>query len=188
MELINLNSPSLHKLRPAINKAGGRYSIAEKIKLKGIGISGLEYYSGLHSLESENYQQHKISVTLELYKAGIGFYFRNIDINYATVLPLAHIERIVISKKEDTILDSKNVFYKTAKIFTSDYLIVRNFLLENEKIDFHPIVCEFYSTFSETIAFEISALRPQKVIDFLKRLHNLQIEIDIKDHKIINGK
>ena len=187
MELINLNGSQIHKLKPAINKVGGRFTLTEKIKLKGVGISGLQYFSGLPNLEKENYQKQKLQVTLELYRQGIGFYLRNHEINFATVLPIQEISKISISKKEDTILKGESIFYKTAQKFTSDYLVARNFLLETEKLDFHPILCEFECHFTENLCLEISALRPQKVIDFFKKMENLQIEIDIKNHKISNG-
>ena len=187
MELINLNSSAHHKLSPSIQKMGGRYSFREKIHLKGIGKAGLLYISGIPSLDREIDTKEKLKVTLELYRKGLGLFFRNHDHNFVCLLPTEQLQRFIISKKEDLIVGGNSRFYKMAKSITSDYLVARNFLLENEKHQFHPILCEIERTISDPIVLEIDSIRPQKVIDFIKKIENLQVEVDIKDHKIINA-
>lgn len=185
MELINLNESSRHKLTPAILKAGGRYGLTEKWKTKGVGVSGLMYIRGHKRIHYENVHDKPVHVTLEKLKAGLAIYFRNTDINLVLVVEANEVDHIHIAKGIDTISQPKNFFYKLGRLFTSDYLIWRNLLIENEKIEFAPISVTIDFHLHETVEFEISAFKPRKVIGFLQSISSFQIKHNVEGFVII---
>ena len=185
MQLLNLNEASRHKFMPAINKAGGRYSISEKLQVKGVGTAGLKYLRGLAALNYDNVYDKPVHVTLEKFRSGMGIYFRNTDVNYVLVLEAKEIDHIKIFKDLDTIAPPSNPFYKLGSLFSKEYLVLRNLLIEGEKIEFHPIEVTIQLHFNEPIVFEVNAFKPKKVINFIKSFTNINVQDNIEGFVII---
>lgn len=185
MQLLNLNEATRHKFTPAIKKAGGRYSISEKFQVKGVGTAGLKYLKGLAAINHNNIYEKPVNVTLEKFRSGIGIYFRNTDVNHVLILETNEIDHIKIFKDLDTIAPPSNLFYKFGSMFSREYLVLRNLLLENEKIEFHPIEVTIQLHFNEPIVLEVSAFKPRKVINFIKSFTNINVQDNIEGFVII---
>ena len=180
MQLINLQSSSYYKLKPAIDKLGGRFGFKESVLTKGVGVSGLEYYSGYQELDAFKVKGKAIRVTLEKYKKGVGIYMRNIDINFALLIGNEELESIIIEKQIDLINRNAGGLYKFMTKLGFGFLTARIFLLETDKVTFPPLLLKFKTIENLEINFEIETLRPTKVIEFVNRIENINIVNNVK--------
>lgn len=183
MHLINLDSSSYYKLKPAIDKLGGRYGLKESLLTKGVGVSGLEYYSGYDEMDAFKVKGKTIRVTLEKYKNGVGLYMRNIDINFALLIGIDELESIVIEKQVDLINRDAGGLYKILRKLGIGFLTARIFLLETDKVNYPPLLLQFKTKDNQEIHFEIETIRPNKVIEFINRIENVRIVNNIMGYQ-----
>lgn len=162
---------------------GGRFGLKESLLNKGVGVSGLEYYSGYEEMDAFKMKGKAIRVTLERYKKGIGLYMRNIDINYALLIGIDELESIAIEKQVDLINRDSGGLYKLLRRLGVGFLTARIFLLETDKVNYPPLLLQFKTKDNQEIHFEIETIRPNKVIEFINRIENVRIVNNIMGYQ-----
>lgn len=181
LTLFNLETVETYKLNREISlKAGGRFSVFQKISGKALGIGGMKYVSGLALDDRKNHTSN-----VEVLKNGLLFYFRANFSNFAFVVPFHDIYDIQISKPEDVIAtDFRSMFGALLKM-KSNYLTARRYLLEHESINFHPIIITIDIIEHGKIELEITKVKAQKVIDFWHSLDRINVKSNIEGFKLV---
>lgn len=185
MDFINVDSSASHKISGIINsRLGGSLGLIETFNLRGKGISGLYYASGIKGWEQkENSNTH---VAIERFKEGVGFYLRNIRDNYVVLISSAEVQKIEIIKETDLILPKKRSLFKSFLKWRFPYHIAKIFVLEAEEVEMHSPKILFYLNNGQALEFSISRINPYPVYDFIERhFQGFVIEKDIKDFLLL---
>jgi len=149
-------------------KLGGRYSFKDIINVRK-GVSGLEFTDEINGVPI------RYRVTAELFRQGIGLYFRTYRNNFFLPVPFEEIEIIRIDKSEDVIHPIRFSFYRLMTKIGFNYLISRNFLAANEFSIIHPICVEIIKSDGTKIPLKIRRINPKGIFEFFKQpsLNNL---------------
>jgi len=185
IEFFDLESPAIHKFENAINLVGGRYSFFEKITNGGSGISGLTYLGDHNDDKIISSGEPTLKVTFEILKNGIAIYLRNRNANFGFVLSNKIITHFSLHKKSDIITLTEKSFFKLAIKMKLNYLVARNLIIENDKVDFHPLFFTLHLIDGQKLNFEIEKFNPKKVIKFIHKIPNFKKEITIEGYTLV---
>ncbi len=159
-DYIDLYAIGAAKLNHVIqHKLGGRFSFKDTFVVQK-GISGLEFIDQIEG-KTLNYR-----VTAELFRKGIGMYFRTYRNNYFLPVPFDEIESIHIVKDPDHIFPMRYSLFRMMNKVGISYLIARNYLTAIELGTLHPIRIEITKINGTRINLVIKRINPIGIFNF----------------------
>ena len=187
VEIYDLDTPAKYKFESQIQSYGGRFTLSEKWKKRGVGISGLEYHPHKNDVQLFEGFEDGFKVIFELSKNGMIIYMRNRGGNYGLLLHDAHISHFSIYKKNDLLTINSNSFVSRLLNAGFDYLKVRNLVLESDKIEFHELCASIHLTDGQQLNFEITKFNPMPIIKFFETKPKHKTEVSIDRFTVIPG-
>lgn len=143
-------------------KLGGRYAFKDLLSVNK-GVSGLEFTDQIDG-NSLHYR-----VTAELFRKGIGLYFRTYRNNYFLPVPFEDINNIHIYKSADVIQPMGFSMYGMMTKMGFDYMVARNFLTANEITALHPIRIEIIKADGTQIPLKVRRINPAAIFNFFRQ-------------------
>ncbi|MBK9257182.1 MAG: hypothetical protein IPM42_17025 [Saprospiraceae bacterium] len=149
MKIFNLHLSIKAKIDSEIKTScGGRIQKSFSTWLVASGAGGLTFEDPFFGAENER----SFKVNFELFRNGIGIYFRNYTANYLITIPEKEIVQIKLTKKPDIIAPSRLSLFRMMSKSGIPYHISRISLLENEIFEEHPLEI-FLETTQNTFKF-----------------------------------
>lgn len=185
VELYDLDTSARYKFEKHIEQTGGRYSFQEKWKKGGIGLSGLVFEQKTNAITILAHDDNRHKIILELIRNGLIIYMRNRMVNYGFVIHDSQISHYSLEKKNDILTLSDRSLIKKLLDAGFDYFKVRNFVLENDKVEFHPIYSSIHLKDGQKLVFEVERFIPDKIFEFFKSKTNHKVEILVDHYTLI---
>ncbi len=166
---------------------GGTFSLAESIKMGGIGIGGMTYSKGLHQLD--NFQgSNSLRCNVEMYRDGLGIYMKSYRYSFLMMMHSSEIISIQMFKDPDILNLGENSLFLTLLRRGIPYVYAKWGLMESEIIKQHTPKLKIMLSDMESYYFDIQRRNPFKISRFFEKSHISEVfQESYLDYKNVNS-